>query len=59
MGDMSDGTSAVHLPLWSRSERQTEWVSGMGSEVDNWIVNTFKAEREILLDLNEIFHQAC
>lgn len=34
-------------------------VSGMGSEVDNWIVNKFKAEREKLVDLNEIFHQAC
>lgn len=36
-----------------------ERVSGMGSEVNNWIVNTFKAEREKLVDLNEIFHQVC
>lgn len=31
----------------------------MGSEADNWIVNTFKAEREKLVDLNEIFRQGC
>lgn len=34
-------------------------VSEMGSEADNWIVHTFKAERETLADLNEIFRQAC
>lgn len=43
-GDMSTGTSAMYLPLRSRSERQRRQVSGMGNELDNWLVNTFKTE---------------
>lgn len=43
-GDMSTGTSAMYLPLRSRSERQRRQVSGMRSELDNWLVNTFKTE---------------
>lgn len=55
MEDMSDGTSAMCLPLWSRSKRHRRLISGVGKELDTWLVNTVKTgEREKLVDWNKI-----